>query len=662
MAGVNIPAVVLQHQYLITEDIPRLKELHRERGGEQLPVLRDMLGSSYIRDERDGLLVGPYESADTVIVKGEIPKEWSYFLYDGDVDRLMPHLERCSEILPALGEAGLKTVLNGPTCWPADGNHLVGPSVERKNYWLACAESYGIAHSGGLGKYVADWIADGEPQYELNETDPARYPAEWCDQAFVTEKVKETYGWNNHVHFPNENAPAARPVQSLYEVNKALYDMMKSRGCQFGFANGWEAPNYFDVPEPGSGAPEQLGNELGSYERPQYCETHVKGEVDRLLDHCGVLYWPFCNYEVSGPDAARFLDRLVANNLPQKKNIALCHVLTPNGRVQSEITMFKISDNKYYMVSYPIMEKFDARHFEQAIRPGEDVEFKSVSKDWSVLMVNGPESQRILSANCTDDSFERKWMGFVWREVDLFGIKGVRAAKVSFIGELGWELHVPGHENAALIYKRLLEFDSKVSDWGGAAMNSFRMEKGIPLFGKDFTKDHSALEIPGLVPRFIKLDKPVDFTGKEALLEEQRTGLVRDLYSGDLKPLRQLRLMEVHTEEALDGSNPWSLDGAADCVGNEPLYNTETGEVVGFTTSGAYGFVAKKSVAMGYVPMDVEGMKLSVDVLGKRFRVTVRDKPFVEPWALRQKAKAQLCMSKDDSAGSQVKREAVAAL
>jgi dimethylglycine dehydrogenase len=173
-------------------------------------------------------------------------------------------------VVPAIGDTGLKTVLNGPTCWPADGNHLVGPSFEKKNYWLACAESYGIAHSGGLGKYVAEWIVNGEPAYELNETDPCRY-GYWAHQDFVADKVTETYGWNNHVHFPNENGPTARPVSHpAVDSIKPIYDLLKARGCQFGFSNGWEAPNYFT---PGDLV--QRGNEYGSYRRPRY-EPEVK--------------------------------------------------------------------------------------------------------------------------------------------------------------------------------------------------------------------------------------------------------------------------------------------------------------------------------------------------------------------------------------------------
>ena len=172
---------MLQHQYVITEDIPALAELHKARNGVQLPVLRDMEGSCYIRDERDGILIGPYEQEADVVVTDGVATDASYFLYEGDLERLFPHIEHAAQVIPEIGTSGIKTVLNGPTCWPADGNHLVGPSFQKKNYWLACAESYGIAHSGGLGKYLAHYIKYGEPPYELNETDPCRY-GEWATQ------------------------------------------------------------------------------------------------------------------------------------------------------------------------------------------------------------------------------------------------------------------------------------------------------------------------------------------------------------------------------------------------------------------------------------------------------------------------------------------------
>merc|ERR1719253_2083383 len=206
LAGVDTPCAVIQHQYVIFDEMPELKKLQKERG-QQLPVLRDLAGSYYLRDEKAGMLIGPYEE-DCHVAHMSMPQEQNFFLFDGDLERLEPHIEKALALVPALETAGISTVLNGPTCWPADGNHLVGPSAT-KGFWQACAESYGIAHSCGLGRYLAHWIAEGAPPYELKETDPLRF-GPWATPEWVSDKVKETYAWNNHVHFPNENGPGGR--------------------------------------------------------------------------------------------------------------------------------------------------------------------------------------------------------------------------------------------------------------------------------------------------------------------------------------------------------------------------------------------------------------------------------------------------------------------
>jgi dimethylglycine dehydrogenase len=648
MSGVSVPAVVLQHQYVITEEIPELKELHKERGG-QLPVLRDLKGSYYLRDEGQGILIGPYEERESVVVPpGSVPGENTFFLYDGDADRLMPHLERAMEVVPVTGETGIKTILCGPTCWPADGNHLVGPSHEKKNYWLACAESYGIAHSVGLGRYMAHYIAHGEPPYELNETDPSRF-GDWAHDAFVRDKVTEVYGWNNHVHYPNENAPAARPVRqdgtNILPCEK-LYESLKKRGCQFSIAGGWEAPNWFLPKEEWNhGEPVQYGNDFGSYRRPEYCK-HVQRECQDLLNNCSVLFWPFAKYEISGKDADAVLSASVGNDLPEGDRVQLNHLLTPSGKVFSEVTMLKLGENHYYAVSYPAMEKFD-KYWLEVKNSGKDFKVKSVSNDRCVFMVNGPNSKSILSSK-VDGAFAEPWKLFRFKAFsfdkdpelqELLEETGEKpyALKVSFIGELGWELHVPT-KIANRLYQKLTD-DWGVGDWGGAAMNSFRLEKGIPLFGKDFTKDHSATEV-GLAGRFVKPEKG-EFTGKKAIEYELTTGN-RFPHEGETESPGKLRkLVSYHLEG----------NGEVDTVGNEPIFDTASGQCVGFTTSGAPGWMCGKTVGMGYV-YEGAGMDLEVQLLDKRVKLVVDEKPLVETWGQRQRAAKESGERRSASAAS----------
>eukprot|EP00419_Tripos_fusus_P066818 CAMPEP_0172928638 /NCGR_PEP_ID=MMETSP1075-20121228/218076_1 /TAXON_ID=2916 /ORGANISM="Ceratium fusus, Strain PA161109" /LENGTH=561 /DNA_ID=CAMNT_0013789925 /DNA_START=84 /DNA_END=1767 /DNA_ORIENTATION=+ len=248
LAGIHTPSVVLQHQYVITETVPEVKAYH-EKHGHQLPVIRDLEGSYYLRDEGDGILIGPYENEDLVQLcppewKGTMPADMTFWLFEGDIDRLTDSMEFATRLVPAIESTGIKTVLNGPTCWPADGNHLVGPSHEKPNYWHACAESYGIAHAPGLSRYLVHWMLNGEPPYELSESDPARFGA-WATPAWVGEKVKEAYGWNNFIAYPNENRPRARPVVHKERPQEDIVAVLRSRGAQLGFAHGWETPAWF---------------------------------------------------------------------------------------------------------------------------------------------------------------------------------------------------------------------------------------------------------------------------------------------------------------------------------------------------------------------------------------------------------------------------------
>lgn len=601
MAGVRTPSVVLQHQYCITESIPEVKEYH-EKHGHQLPILRDLTGSFYVRDERDGILVGPYEYASAMQLAPSqwretgMPLDHANFLFEGDVERLMPHLERAMEILPQVSEVGMKTVLNGPTMWPADGNHLVGPAPEwdvAPNFWMACAESYGIAHSAGLSRYLSEWIVSGEPPYELKEADPARYGA-WATKDWVANKVCETYGMNNHVHYPNENLTGGRPVEPI--PNKDIYEILKAEGCQFGFHNGWESANYFD---PSSGG-EQHGNSHGSFQRPPYKDL-IAQECESMAGFGGICYWPFAKYHVSGPGAADFMDRLVPNKLPNVGRCALSYFLTPQGKINSEVMIVRLAEDKFYVVSYPEQEWFDWRWM-QMHKPSEGVAIENCTADFGTLMVSGPESRRVLGQLAGDEESWSKdnFKFYAWRDVELAGIP-CRALRVSFTGELGWELH-PATQDVAPLYKALKAFEPRLCDWGGAAMGSFRLEKGFKAFGSDMTKDHQALEA-GISGKFLRMEK--NFIGRDAL-------------ESSASPARKLVHLEVSTPSDTD------------CVGNESIFDSATGEVVGFTTSGGYGYLSGRSIAFGYVAsasLD-SGTSLAVEVLGSLCPARVQEGPF----------------------------------
>jgi len=592
LAGVHTPCVVLQHQYVIFDELPELKRLQKERG-QQLPVLRDLAGSYYLRDEKAGMLIGPYEE-DCRVAHRSMPQEQNFFLFDGDLERLEPHIEKALALVPALETAGISTVLNGPTCWPADGNHLVGPSATQ-GFWQACAESYGIAHSCGLGRYLAHWIATGAPPYELKEADPLRF-GPWATPEWVSDKVKETYAWNNHVHFPNENGPAGRIPAGFggYVLpHSGLVECLAARGCELGFHHGSEGPLYFRAP-----GDKPVWNGLGTFRRPEYLPL-VEQEVYAVMQGCGLLYWPFAKFIVEGPQAAAWLDHLVAAPLPKPGRVGLAHVLTHEGKVQGEVTLLNRGDGSFYVVSFPEQEQMDKRLFEHNLPADGSVRVHNVTDAYATLMLHGPLAAEVLST-VAEGAFD-DWKMFEWRDVAVGGV-ACRLLRVSFTGELGWELHCPA-QHAVEVFE-LLAADPRVQHWGGLAMDSLRLEKGIRLFGKDFTQDHSAVEA-GL-GRFCA--KATDFVGRAAVQQELAAG-----------PKRKSVFLEVH--------------GECECVGNEPVYRA--GEVVGFTTSGAYGFTVRKSLAVAYVAGALTD--LEVELLGRRVPCTVHTAPLVKSWHQRPK-------------------------
>jgi len=614
-AGVHTPAVVLQHQYVITEAIPEVKAYH-EKHGHQLPVLRDLEGSYYLRDEGDGILIGPYESEHVMQLapaewKGTMPPELTYWLFEGDIDRLMDSMEAAASLVPAVETTGIKTVLNGPTCWPADGNHLVGPSHEKPNYWHACAESYGIAHAAGLSRYIVHWMQHGEPPYELTESDPARF-GKWATPAWVGDKVKEAYGWNNVIAYFNENRPRARPVVHEERPQQDIVEVLQSRGAQLGFSHGWETPNWFHSEAT------DLGNSLATFQRPSYCDA-VTRECRQVVDHGGLCYWPFAHYRISGAGAPAFLDRLIANKLPAVGRVGLGHLLTPTGKVYSELTFVRLAEDDFYVTGYSNYQLHDLRWMRQHMQEGEAVEIQDVTSDRAVLFINGPNAEEAVKKLLDEpvDLARTVFKPFQWRKLSIACAETI-AVRMSFIGEHGLELHVE-RPQVARLYQKLQEVDPKLGNWGGTAMNSFRIEKGVRLFGKDITKDHDAFEA-GL-DRFIKLDKG-DFVGRDALKKVKEEG----------GPTRK----QVQLEVAVGGA-------PVDCVGNESIRCPETGKVVGFTTSGTWGCLTGKSLALGYVygpERWADGHKLQVDLLGKRYDAHVCAKAPMDPAAIREKKAA----------------------
>ncbi|WP_137388639.1 GcvT family protein [Rhodoligotrophos defluvii] len=615
MVGLDIPVIPVQHQYIVTEPHPAIRE-RQAAGLPEMGVLRESDSSWYMREENGGLLLGPYEvGAPACYVDG--PGEDSeYELFQEDLERLEPHIETAIARVPAFGEVGIKKVYNGAIAYTPDGSPIIGPAWDLKNFWLNEGHSFGVTAAGGAGWQLAEWMVEGEPSIDMMGVDPRRF-GPYATRGYLKEKNEEAYANVFTVHYPDEERAAARPLKRA-----PCYDRMKALGAVFGSVYGWERPNWFapaDVslteadlnkpdtllrenhPPVGPGDPIR---EKWSFRRSNYFE-HVGREARHVHEKVGLLDMSaFAKFEVSGPGAEAWLDYLVANRIPKKiGRIALTHMLSLNGGVRSEFTVYRSGPQSFYLVSAGAYERHDYDHLQKLLPKDGSVRLNKVTTQYGVLVLAGPRSRDVL-AKLTDTDLSNEAFPWLTGKPINVDIASALAIRVNFVGELGWELHHP-IEMQNTIFDAVMaagaEFD--IRPFGIRAMDSLRLEKSYRLIPRELSIEYSALE-SGL-HRFVSLNKG-DFIGRNALAEWQARGF-----------RNQLVTLEVH--DVTD----------ADARGSEPIYRD--GKLVGRATSGGYGWRLGKSLAMAMVPPDMAevGNTFDIEILGKRHGATViPDSPF----------------------------------
>ncbi len=584
MVGLEIPVIPVEHQFIVTEPHPEIQARH-EQGLAEMGVLRDSNASWYMREEAGGLLLGPYEiGAPCCYVDG--PSENAeYELFQEDLDRLEPHIESAIFRVPAFGEVGVKEVYNGAICYTPDGSPIIGPAWDLPNFWLNEGHSFGITAAGGAGWQLAEWIVEGESTIDMMGVDPRRF-GPYASRGYLKEKNEEAYANVFTIHFPDEERPAARPLKQT-----PCYDRMKARGAVFGQIYGWERPNWF--------APEGVEpKDVWSFRRTNYFE-HVGNECRHVHEKVGLLDMSaFSKFQVSGPGAEAWLDGLVANRLPQTVGrIGLCHMLSGNGGVRSEFTIYRQAPDRFYLVSAGAMERHDDDYLTKLLPPDGSVRLQKVTSQYGVLVVAGPHSRDLLQ-KVTDTDLSTETFPWLSGQFVNVGCAQAHALRVNFVGELGWELHHP-IEMQNYIYDLLFdagaEFD--LQPFGIRAMDSLRVEKSYRLIPRELSIEYAALE-SGL-NRFVRLNKE-QFIGRDALVEWQQRGFQNAFVT-----------LEVHDV------------GDVDARGNEPIY--QNGTLVGRATSGNYGWRLGKSLALGMVRPELAelGTDLEIEILGDRHRATV---------------------------------------
>lgn len=616
MVGLDIPVIPVEHQYIVTDPHPEI--LKRKAAGlPEQAVLRDSDAGYYLREEAGGMILGPYEeNAPCCYVDGP-SAESEYELFNGDLDRLMPHVEACMERVPAFAEVGVKTIYNGAIAYTPDGNPIVGPAWGLKNFWLNEGHSFGITAAGGAGWQLAEWIVDGEPTVDMMGVDPRRF-GPYASRGYLRSKNEEAYDHVFKNHYPDEERSAARPLKTA-----PCYDRMKDLGAVFGSVYGWERPNWF-APSGYALTDQELNKddtlwnknhsaalsdgrivEKNSFRRSNYFDF-VGNECRYVHEKVGLLDMSaFSKASVSGPGAESWLNSIVANNVPKAiGRIGLCHMLSLNGGVRAEFTIYKRAKNSYYLVFAGANERHDWDYLTKLSPKDGSVQLQKITTQMGVLVLAGPKSREVLQkltdTDLSNDSF--KWL--TGKPINV-GYGQAEALRVNFVGELGWELHHP-IEMQNYIFDELMkagaEFDIK--PFGIRAMDSMRLEKSYRLIPREMSIEYAALE-SGL-DRFVKLDKECDFVGKTALLDWQKRGFINSFVT-----------LEVHDVED------------ADARGSEGLY--KDGQLVGRATSGGFGFRVNKSLALGLVQVayGAEGTELEIEILGKRRRATViSESPF----------------------------------
>ena len=586
MVGSDAPITNMQHHYVVTHPIKAFMER-----SEEIPVMRDPYTSGYFRQEQKSGLMGIYESTglqEAWAPRGYPAWDASNELFPDDLDRIAPWLERAIERMPIFGEVGIRRVINGAIPHTSDGAPLLGPAAGLQNFWMCCGTSFGISQGGGCGKYLAQWMLHGDAEINMAEFDPRRF-GKFANLAYVRDKVFLDYRLTFTTRKPGEEEMVGRPVKM-----SPLHGKLQAQGCVHTETFGWERPKWFSL----DGRVEDY-----SYRRNNVFDV-VRDEVTAVHERAGILdLTGFAKYDISGRDAESYLNRICANQVPRKVGgIALAHLLSRGGRIQGEMTLSRLADDRFYALSAAAAELRDLDWLMQSVLPGESVRIDNVTEDRGVLVLNGPHTRELLSgltdADLGNDAF--RWL--TAREIDIAGIQ-VRALRVSYVGELGWELHVPLASMAALydaIWARGQDFG--IANYGLYAVNGMRIEKGYKAWSTELTNELNMLEAD--MPRFINFKK-ADFIGKAATLAQTP---------------RPLKIVYAEVE-ATD----------ADARGGEPVLIGD--RCIGVTTSGAYGHRVHKSLAFACVepPFAPPGSVFELLIQGERRRATVLEHAAFDP-------------------------------
>jgi dimethylglycine dehydrogenase len=611
MVGLDVPVIPVEHQYIVTEPHPAIKE-RQAKGLPEMGVLREADSSWYMREENGGLLLGPYEKGAPCCYMDGPSDESEYELFQEDLDRLAPHIETAITRVPAFGEVGIKKVYNGAIAYTPDGNPIIGPAWGLKNFWLNEGHSFGVTAAGGAGWQLAEWIVDGEPTIDMMGVDPRRF-GPYASQGYLKIKNEEAYANVFTPHYPDEERVAARPLKVT-----PCYGRMKDLGAVFGSVYGWERPGWFapkgyGLTKEEINSPDVLTNhnhapaaddgkikEKWSFRRSNYFKF-VGEECRAVMDSVGLQDMSaFAKMEVSGPKAREWLESILANKIPKKQGrIALCHMLTPRGGVRAEFTVYEWQPGRFYLVSAGAYERHDHDYLRKLLPTDGSVQLQYLTTRLGVLVIAGPNARKLLqkltSADLSNEAFP--WLS--GKQISVGHVTS-HVLRVNFVGELGYEFHHPIEQQVAL-FDLLMEAGKEfgIRPYGIKAMSSLSIEKSYRLVPRELSIEYSAYE--SALDRFVHPNKG-QFIGRDALVAGREKGLNWNFVT-----------MEVHGIKDTD----------SDARGSEPVY--ANGKLAGRATNGGFGFRCNKSLALAMVKPEhaALGTELEIKILGSMFKTTV---------------------------------------
>ena len=583
LAGIELPLQPTEHQYFVTETMADV-----EQSAARLPSVSDRDGEYYLRQEGNGLLVGAYERDMKFWAEEGTPLDFAHDLFPDDLERIEENMMNAIERVPAVADAGIKRVINGPMIWSPDSNVLMGPVPEVPGYFCCNGIIPGFSQSGGMGLMAAQWVIEGETEYDMFAWDMARFDT-WASKAFTKARVQDQYAHRFAIHFPNEERSAGRPART-----RPIYDVQTKMGAVFGLNAGWEHPLWFAA-EPGA-------TDTNGFTRQNWWAP-VGEECKALRAAAGIIdISNFAKYRCKGPDAESWLNAVFANNMPRSiGRSCLTPLISKRGGIAGDFTVTRVAEDEFWVVGSGMAERYHKRFFADVPLPKGTV-FESKTVEMCGFNVAGPKSrellQRLTNTSLATEDFP--FMRSAW--LDIAGVRAL-ALRVSFTGDLGWELHCETQDQAKL-YEALLTAgqDFGARPVGSRALMSLRIEKGYGSWSREYSPEYWPQEV-GL-ERLCKLDK--DFLNKSAAVANLE------------KPARE-ELVILHLEDAdVTASN-------ADATGGEPIFKDGVG--IGRVTSGAYGYTVGMSLALGFVKGATAGDEVDVMVLGKPHKARILSEP-----------------------------------